>query len=70
MDELHKDGSSPDAVHVHTIDFTYFPTHWHYDGRTSKHGASHGRCRLCAVAWQLLELLYRRLSEPVQHDAR
>jgi hydroxylamine dehydrogenase len=41
IDGLHKDGSLSGPPFTHTIDFTYFNL-WHYDGRTSKHGAFMG----------------------------
>ena len=41
MDGLHKDGVLPNKPFTEPIDFTYFNL-WHYDGRTSKHGAFMG----------------------------
>jgi hypothetical protein len=41
MDGLHKDGTLGNAPFAQPIDFTYFNL-WHYDGRTSKHGAFMG----------------------------
>jgi hydroxylamine dehydrogenase len=41
MDGLHKDGTLSGPPFTHPIDFTYFNL-WHYDGRTSKHGAFMG----------------------------
>jgi len=41
MDGLHKDGTLTGAPFSNPIDFTYFDL-WHYDGRTSKHGAFMG----------------------------
>jgi hypothetical protein len=41
VDGLHKDGSLIGPPFSNPIDFTYFDL-WHYDGRTSKHGAFMG----------------------------
>jgi hydroxylamine dehydrogenase len=41
MDSLHSDGSLSGPPFSQPIDFTYFDF-WHYDGRTSKHGAFMG----------------------------
>ncbi len=41
MDGLHKDGILTGPAFSHPIDFVYFNL-WHYDGRTSKHGAFMG----------------------------
>ncbi len=41
VDGLHKDGLLGDQPFSNPIDFTYFDL-WHYDGRTSKHGAFMG----------------------------
>ncbi len=41
MDDLHKDGTLKGPPFSNPIDFTYFDL-WHYDGRTSKHGAFMG----------------------------
>jgi hypothetical protein len=41
VDGLHKDGSLAGPPFSNPIDFTYFDL-WHYDGRTSKHGAFMG----------------------------
>jgi hypothetical protein len=41
MDGLRKDGSLTGPPFSHPIDFLYFDM-WHYDGRTSKHGAFMG----------------------------
>ena len=41
MDGLRKDGVLTGPPFSHPIDFVYF-NFWHYDGRTSKHGAFMG----------------------------
>jgi hydroxylamine dehydrogenase len=41
MNGLHKDGVLTGPAFSHPIDFVYFNM-WHYDGRTSKHGAFMG----------------------------
>ncbi len=41
MDGLHKDSVLTGPPFSQPIDFTYFNL-WHYDGRTSKHGAFMG----------------------------
>jgi hypothetical protein len=41
MDGLHQDGALTGPPFSHPIDFIYFDL-WHYDGRTSKHGAFMG----------------------------
>ncbi len=41
IDGLHKDGILPNKPFTQPIDFTYFNL-WHYDGRTTKHGAFMG----------------------------
>ncbi|MGH9764186.1 MAG: multiheme c-type cytochrome, partial [Blastocatellia bacterium] len=41
MDGLRKDGSLAGAPFTNPVDFLYFDL-WHYDGRTSKHGAFMG----------------------------
>ena len=41
VDSLHKDGLLSGPPFSNPIDFTYFDL-WHYDGRTSKHGAFMG----------------------------
>ena len=41
MDCLRKDGILTGPLFSHPIDFVYF-NFWHYDGRTSKHGAFMG----------------------------
>ncbi len=41
VDSLHKDGLLTGPPFSNSIDFTYFDL-WHYDGRTSKHGAFMG----------------------------
>jgi len=41
MDGLHKDGVLANKPFTEPIDFTFFNL-WHYDGRTSKHGAFMG----------------------------
>ena len=65
MDGLHKDGSLSGPPFTHTIDFTYFNL-WHYDGRTSKHGAFMGGADF--VQWHgNYELLSKTVE--IQHDA-
>ena len=65
MDDLRKDGSLSGPPFTHTIDFTYFNL-WHYDGRTSKHGAFMGGADF--VQWHGN---YEMLSKTVelQHEA-
>jgi hypothetical protein len=41
VDGLHKDGTVAGPPFSNPVDFTYFDL-WHYDGRTSKHGAFMG----------------------------
>jgi hypothetical protein len=65
MDDLHKDGFLSGPPFTHTIDFTYFNL-WHYDGRTSKHGAFMGGADF--VQWHgNYELLSKTVE--LQHDA-
>ena len=65
MDDLRKDGSLSGPPFTHTIDFTYFNL-WHYDGRTSKHGAFMGGADF--VPWHgNYELLSKTIE--LQHEA-
>jgi hypothetical protein len=65
MDGLHKDGTLTGPPFTHPIDFTYFNL-WHYDGRTSKHGAFMGGADF--VQWHgNYELLAKTVE--LQHDA-
>jgi hypothetical protein len=65
MDGLHKNGSLAGPPFTHLIDFTYFNL-WHYDGRTSKHGAFMGGADF--VQWHgNYELLSKTVE--IQHDA-
>jgi hypothetical protein len=65
MDGLHKDGTLTGPPFTHPIDFTYFDL-WHYDGRTSKHGAFMGGADF--VQWHgNFELLSKTVE--LQHDA-
>ena len=65
MDGLHKDGTLSGPPFTHPIDFTYFNL-WHYDGRTSKHGAFMGGADF--VQWHgNYELLSKTVE--LQHDA-
>ena len=50
--------TSPDRI-THSIDFTYFNL-WHYDGRTSKHGAFKGGADF--VQWHGTNCFRRRLN--------
>jgi hypothetical protein len=65
VDGLHKDGTLSGPPFTHTIDFTYFNM-WHYDGRTSKHGAFMGGADF--VQWHgNFELLSKTVE--LQHEA-
>jgi hydroxylamine dehydrogenase len=65
MDGLHKDGTLSGPPFSHPIDFTYFNL-WHYDGRTSKHGAFMGGADF--VQWHgNYELLLKHTE--LQHEA-
>jgi hypothetical protein len=65
MDGLHKDGALTGPPFSHPIDFTYFNL-WHYDGRTSKHGAFMGGADF--VQWHgNYELLLKHTE--LQHEA-
>ena len=65
MDGLHKDGTLSGPPFTHPVDFTYFNL-WHYDGRTSKHGAFMGGADF--VQWHgNYELLAKTVE--IQHDA-
>lgn len=65
MDGLHKDGVLPAASFTQPIDFTYFDM-WHYDGRTSKHGAFMGGADF--VQWHGNYELLRKKVE-LEHQA-
>ena len=65
MDGLHRDGTLIGPPFTHPIDFTYFNL-WHYDGRTSKHGAFMGGADF--VQWHgNYELLLKHTE--LQHEA-
>lgn len=65
MDGLHKDGTLKSQNFTQPIDFTYFNL-WHYDGRTSKHGAFMGGADF--VQWHgNYELLSKTVE--LQHEA-
>jgi hydroxylamine dehydrogenase len=65
MDGLHKDGTLTGPPFTKPIDFTYFNL-WHYDGRTSKHGAFMGGADF--VQWHgNYELLSKTVE--LQHEA-
>ena len=65
VDGLRKDGSLSGPPFSHPIDFTYFNL-WHYDGRTSKHGAFMGGADF--VQWHgNYELLSKTID--LQHEA-
>jgi len=65
MDGLHKDGILPAKPFTDPIDFTYFNL-WHYDGRTSKHGAFMGGADF--VQWHGNYELFAKTVE-LQHQA-
>ena len=65
MDGLHKDGILTGPPFSNPIDFTYFDL-WHYDGRTSKHGAFMGGADF--VQWHGNYGLLQKSVE-LQHDA-
>jgi len=65
MDGLHKDGILTGPPFSNPIDFTYFDL-WHYDGRTSKHGAFMGGADF--VQWHGNYGLLQKTVE-LQHDA-
>ena len=65
MDSLHKDGILTGPPFSNPIDFTYFDL-WHYDGRTSKHGAFMGGADF--VQWHGNYGLLQKTVE-LQHDA-
>ena len=65
MDGLHKDGVLTGPPFSNPIDFTYFDL-WHYDGRTSKHGAFMGGADF--VQWHGNYGLLQKAVE-LQHDA-
>jgi len=65
MDALHKDGSLTGPPFSNPIDFTYFDL-WHYDGRTSKHGAFMGGADF--VQWHGNYGLLQKTVE-LKHDA-
>jgi hypothetical protein len=65
VDGLRADGSLAGPPFTHPIDFTYFNL-WHYDGRTSKHGAFMGGADF--VQWHgNFELLAKTVE--LQHAA-
>ena len=65
MDGLYKDGTLKSQNFTQPIDFTYFNL-WHYDGRTSKHGAFMGGADF--VQWHgNYELLSKTVE--LQHEA-
>ena len=65
MDGLYKDGILTGPPFTHAIDFTYFNL-WHYDGRTSKHGAFMGGADF--VQWHGNYALLQGTVE-LQHEA-
>lgn len=65
MNGLQKDGLLPGPPFTHAIQFTYFNM-WHYDGRTSKHGAFMGGADF--VQWHGNYELLRATME-LQHEA-
>ena len=65
MDGLHKDGVLSGPPFSQPIDFLYFDL-WHYDGRTSKHGAFMGGADF--VQWHGNYEMLRKTVE-LQHDA-
>jgi cytochrome c553 len=65
MDGLHKDGVLPNKPFTEPIDFTFFNL-WHYDGRTSKHGAFMGGADF--VQWHGNYELFAKTVE-LQHEA-
>ena len=65
MDGLHKDSILTGPPFSNPIDFTYFDL-WHYDGRTSKHGAFMGGADF--VQWHGNYGLLQKSVE-LQHDA-
>ena len=65
VDGLRKDGVLTTAQFTQPIDFTFFDM-WHYDGRTSKHGAFMGGADF--VQWHgNYELLRKKIE--LQHEA-
>jgi hypothetical protein len=65
IDGLHKDGLLTGAQFTQPIDFTFFDM-WHYDGRTSKHGAFMGGADF--VQWHgNYELLRKKID--LDHEA-
>jgi hydroxylamine dehydrogenase len=65
VDGLHKDGVVSGPPFSNPIDFTYFDL-WHYDGRTSKHGAFMGGADF--VQWHGNYGLLQKTIQ-LQHDA-
>lgn len=65
MDGLHQDGLLTGKPFSNPIDFTYFDL-WHYDGRTSKHGAFMGGADF--VQWHGNYGILQKTVE-LQHDA-
>jgi hydroxylamine dehydrogenase len=65
MDGLHKDGTLTGPAFSQPIDFTFFNL-WHYDGRTSKHGAFMGGADF--VQWHGNYELYLKTVE-LKHEA-
>jgi len=65
VDGLRKDGTLTGPPFSHPIDFTYFNL-WHYDGRTSKHGAFMGGADF--VQWHGNYELFAKTVE-LQHEA-
>jgi hypothetical protein len=65
MDGLHKDGVLTGPPFSNPIDFTYFDL-WHYDGRTSKHGAFMGGADF--VQWHGNYGLLQKTTQ-LRHDA-
>jgi len=65
VDGLHKDGIVTGPPFSNPIDFTYFDL-WHYDGRTSKHGAFMGGADF--VQWHGNYGLLQKTVQ-LQHDA-
>ena len=65
MDGLHKDGLDNGPPFSNPIDFTYFDL-WHYEGRTSKHGAFMGGADF--VQWHGNYGLLEKSVE-LQHEA-
>jgi hypothetical protein len=65
MDGLHKDGVLSTQAFTQPIDFTFFNL-WHYDGRTSKHGAFMGGADF--VQWHGNYEMFVKTTE-LKHEA-